>query len=487
LTLRKNEQKYTLVNVLRIVISCISVSVGIYYDLNVVRIGFGIHFCLSVLWFVLIQFDLLIERDFIWAGFLPLTLDVFFVTYFVYFSGNSGSFAVLIYVIISALSSLEPRFNYGMFAAILGPLAYSLVCLLVIFGFAPNQNYIGIRTDATWFRFLISTLLLVVSCVLVSRIIHALIVKNAQLLFNEEEAHRRDNERSEKRYKHIVEGSSDIIFSLDSELRFVTLNRAFSTTLGHAAQDWIGRSFRELLRASEGSAIGSLLLDERLEAAKRGKKAEPFSADLTTSMGEHIELVVQLERAQFEDSDMIYGKATLTLDDALLRYFVSERQKFVLRNYLSLADQASDRVTKNLGRYADRDVIAGIRVSLREILINAIEHGNLEIDYDLKSEAMAGGDYLLFIRQRQAEPAFRDRNITVECWVNPRRVMYRITDEGKGFDHKKMVRRATDEQISNRDEHGRGIAIVLHIFDIMRYNEKGNQVILIKYFSPREA
>jgi len=52
---------------------------------------------------------------------------------------------------------------------------------------------------------------------------------------------------SEKRYRTVVEGASEIIFTIDAEGRLVTLNRAFETITGWRVEEWIGRPFFELI------------------------------------------------------------------------------------------------------------------------------------------------------------------------------------------------------------------------------------------------
>ncbi|HEX7706280.1 MAG TPA: PAS domain S-box protein, partial [Thermoanaerobaculia bacterium] len=54
-------------------------------------------------------------------------------------------------------------------------------------------------------------------------------------------------EQSELRYRQIFQGASEVIFSIDPQGRFITLNRAFETTTGLSIEQWIGRDFTELV------------------------------------------------------------------------------------------------------------------------------------------------------------------------------------------------------------------------------------------------
>jgi PAS domain S-box-containing protein len=53
---------------------------------------------------------------------------------------------------------------------------------------------------------------------------------------------------SERRYRELVEGVSDILFTVDGEGRFVSLSRSFERSTGYRVEDWIGRPFAELFR-----------------------------------------------------------------------------------------------------------------------------------------------------------------------------------------------------------------------------------------------
>ena len=56
---------------------------------------------------------------------------------------------------------------------------------------------------------------------------------------------------SEKRYRTVVEGASEIIFTIDAEGRLVALNRAFESITGWRCEEWIGRPFVELIHQGD--------------------------------------------------------------------------------------------------------------------------------------------------------------------------------------------------------------------------------------------
>ena len=128
-----------------------------------------------------------------------------------------------------------------------------------------------------------------------------------------------------------------------------------------------------------------------------------------------------------------------------------------------------------------------LRIALREMVINAIEHGNLGVTFEEKCNAMETDTYFSFINERQLDPTKKNKKVNVEYSLDERRVAYIITDEGDGFDHRGVSATSADRANEDLLSHGRGIAMATSVFDRVIYNESGNQVMLIKYFSTADV
>jgi PAS domain S-box-containing protein len=61
-------------------------------------------------------------------------------------------------------------------------------------------------------------------------------------------------EESEQRYRELVEDLTEILFTVDRDGRFVSLNRSFERSTGYRIEEWIGRPFAELLMPHSVSA-----------------------------------------------------------------------------------------------------------------------------------------------------------------------------------------------------------------------------------------
>ncbi len=115
---------------------------------------------------------------------------------------------------------------------------------------------------------------------------------------------------------------------------------------------------------------------------------------------------VRLEYLKADGENEIIGKATSILDDSLLNSFISENQKYSIDNFITIAEEMSYRMTRNLKAFVDSKEISMIRVALFEVLLNAVEHGNLSISFEEKSEAVMNGNYMEFLSRRREDPRF---------------------------------------------------------------------------------
>ena len=116
-------------------------------------------------------------------------------------------------------------------------------------------------------------------------------------------------------------------------------------------------------------------------------------------------------------------------------------------------------------------VVTGIS----ELLINALEHGNLKIGYAEKSNLMRRGMWQIEIERRLNSSEYRGGHIELEFNVANDRVQIRIRDQGQGFDWTPYMDFDPDRAF---DPHGRGIAVArLSSFDELEYVGDGNEVI----------
>lgn len=111
---------------------------------------------------------------------------------------------------------------------------------------------------------------------------------------------------------------------------------------------------------------------------------------------------------------------------------------------------------------------------LMDLLVNAVEHGNLAITYEEKTRLLAEGTWQDEIARRLTMPDYADRKTDVIYQRKAEGWFVQITDQGQGFDWKRYWHINPSQATSS---HGRGIARAkLLSFDRLIYNEVGNQV-----------
>ncbi len=99
-----------------------------------------------------------------------------------------------------------------------------------------------------------------------------------------------------------------------------------------------------------------------------------------------------------------------------------------------------------------------IQLAIEEALVNAITHGNKLAD---------------------------DKVVEVEFRVDPQTTYMRIKDQGAGFDPSAVPDPRDDEHLECTN--GRGVMLIRELMSEVRYNDRGNEVTMIKYRSAEEV
>lgn len=112
---------------------------------------------------------------------------------------------------------------------------------------------------------------------------------------------------------------------------------------------------------------------------------------------------------------------------------------------------------------------------LSDLMVNAVEHGNLAVSYQEKSLLKWEGDWEAEIHRRLALPQFRERFATIRLERAAESVVFTITDQGHGFEWSKFL---TFDPARAFDPNGRGIAMArMMSFSSLEYQGCGNVVV----------
>ena len=96
-----------------------------------------------------------------------------------------------------------------------------------------------------------------------------------------------------------------------------------------------------------------------------------------------------------------------------------------------------------------------VAVGLQELLINAIEHGNLGIDAPTKDELLKEGRWREEVERRLKDPQYAHRQAHVRFRRGERLITIVIEDEGEGFDYSLYE----NKDLDTKAYRGRGIVM----------------------------
>lgn len=133
------------------------------------------------------------------------------------------------------------------------------------------------------------------------------------------------------------------------------------------------------------------------------------------------------------------------------------------------------RILEDYGLTEQRER-ARVGLALAEALANAIIHGNLGISSALRNEAAE--EYYHEIEARRNISPYKDRIVSLNMRFTQSSVTFAIRDQGKGFDRSTLADPTAPENIMCIT--GRGILLMKSYCDAVSWNDKGNEVTLVK-------
>lgn len=197
-------------------------------------------------------------------------------------------------------------------------------------------------------------------------------------------------------------------------------------------------------------------ISEGLEAGAHYYLTKPFDEDILLSV---IKTAVQ-ERQFYKEvmSDLDKDKQVVPLiRNAYFEFTTIDHA----RNLASLLSNA----------FPDPSVVV---MGLTELMINAVEHGNLGITYDEKSALNEQGNWNEEVSRRLSLEENANKTVNVDFTSNKTVIKITITDQGNGFDWQSYM---DFDPTRIMDNHGRGIAVANKLsFSSVTYSGKGNVV-----------
>lgn len=206
-----------------------------------------------------------------------------------------------------------------------------------------------------------------------------------------------------------------------------------------------------------------------IEALEQGAAGYVPKSRLAQSLADTIESVLGMVHA-----DRSY--------EQLIECLTRTEFSFSLTNDPALIDPLVDLMQQMIEGVRLCGHIERVRVgvALEQALLNAMYRGNLEISYDTMQEArerLMRGEADP-VEARSAEAPYANRKVFFDANISPSEARFVVRDEGPGFDTK-LVPAAGDAKALER-EGGRGLILMRTFLDEVSFNERGNEVTLVK-------
>jgi len=127
---------------------------------------------------------------------------------------------------------------------------------------------------------------------------------------------------------------------------------------------------------------------------------------------------------------------------------------------------------------ASESDLRNVFLALDETLNNSIVYGALGLDAAMRDEESGHGRFQEMLQERESDPSYQNRVVKIHADYRREEARFRIRDPGEGFDYKNLPDPTDPANLMK--EHGRGLLLVQCFMDGVAFNEKGNEVTLIK-------
>ena len=162
------------------------------------------------------------------------------------------------------------------------------------------------------------------------------------------------------------------------------------------------------------------------------------------------------------------------LSDRLVRQEIQYR----IETDLELISPAVRTVRELLNHASWMDGGMALRTALafEEALLNAVYHGNLELDSALREEDP--NIYYDLARERSELPEYRNRCVVIQISISRAEARFRVLDEGRGFDPNSLPDPTDPDNIARAS--GRGLLLIRTFMDEVSHGEGGTEITMVK-------
>jgi anti-sigma regulatory factor (Ser/Thr protein kinase) len=165
-------------------------------------------------------------------------------------------------------------------------------------------------------------------------------------------------------------------------------------------------------------------------------------------------------------------------------HLVEHQWTYQIENDISAVGPFVDALLKQFATNLPLQILADLNIAIRELILNGIEHGNLGISYAAKTAALEEGTLHTALKARASQMPYLGRRVTVNARQSETEIKVQITDEGEGFEWNALPDPTASANLLS--DHGRGILLAGTAVDSLTYNDRGNEVTIIKNVGDEE-
>ncbi|MCK5296991.1 MAG: response regulator [Alphaproteobacteria bacterium] len=265
-----------------------------------------------------------------------------------------------------------------------------------------------------------------------------------------------------------------------------------------------GEDAWEILCNSKKDTFNCIILDRRmpgidglelLDRIKKSRSLKNIPVIIQTAATTNEEVMESIEAGAFHCLLKPYDPNALL---ALIRFALEEEEsvknfenercrktsatKHMASGFFTFKTLDDVRNLSSLIAFACPNPVS-VGIGLVELMINAVEHGNLGITYKEKSKLLLDNTWNLEVEKRLEKSKNKDKKASLSFKRYANRIEIEIKDTGKGFDWKRYLDFDSDRIM---DIHGRGIALAkAKSFSSLKYIASGNSVIATVFFDEK--
>ena len=159
-------------------------------------------------------------------------------------------------------------------------------------------------------------------------------------------------------------------------------------------------------------------------------------------------------------------------------------KKYILENKLEDITPLIEEICLEVKKYIGSNELDLFASALYEVIMNAIEHGNLNVLYETKKEWLKKNIYNKKLKELLKTDKAKNTHVEIVLKIEDDNININVKDQGLGFKPKQEAKKINNDGFAR--ESGRGMMMIKLYFDEVKFNKKGNSITLIKFIQKEQ-